>query len=154
MNRSEMREQAFILLFEKEFFKDKPLDEIEDVFSENVSALSDYAKELFETTFNHISELDEIIEICDEHGVPLIEDAAESLSSTYKGKHTGTFGKIGIYSFNGNKIITTSGGGMLVCSLEEEKAKALEKGRTGRTIRVLIIGIPNVRKIIFNKSNI
>ena len=62
MNRSEMREQAFILLFEKEFFKDKPLDEIEDVFSENVSALSDYAKELFETTFNHISELDEIIE--------------------------------------------------------------------------------------------
>lgn len=62
MNRSEMREQAFILLFEKEFFKDKPLDEIEDVFSENVSALSDYAKELFETTFNHISELDKIIE--------------------------------------------------------------------------------------------
>ncbi len=46
----------------KRIFKDKPLDEIEDVFSENVSALSDYAKELFETTFNHISELDEIIE--------------------------------------------------------------------------------------------
>lgn len=60
------------------------------------------------------AKLDEITEICKEHNVPLIEDAAESLSSTYKGKQTGTFGKAGIYSFNGNKIITTSGGGMLV----------------------------------------
>lgn len=70
------------------------------------------------------AKLDEIIEICDKHGVPLIEDAAESLSSTYKGKHTGTFGKIGIYSFNGNKIITTSGGGMLVSKEEEITQKA------------------------------
>lgn len=68
------------------------------------------------------AKLDEIMEICKEHHVPLIEDAAESLSSTYKGKHTGTFGRIGIYSFNGNKIITTSGGGMLV-SQEEELTK-------------------------------
>lgn len=68
------------------------------------------------------AKLDEIMEICKEHQVPLIEDAAESLGSTYKGKHTGTFGRIGIYSFNGNKIITTSGGGMLV-SREEEIAK-------------------------------
>lgn len=60
------------------------------------------------------AKLDEIMDICNAHHVPLIEDAAESLGSTYKGKHTGTFGKIGIYSFNGNKIITTSGGGMLV----------------------------------------
>ncbi len=60
------------------------------------------------------AKLDEIVEICKEHNVPLIEDAAESLSSTYKGKQTGTFGKIGIFSFNGNKIITTSGGGMMV----------------------------------------
>lgn len=60
------------------------------------------------------AKLDEIMAICKEHGTPLIEDAAESLSSTYKGKQTGTFGKLGIYSFNGNKIITTSGGGMLV----------------------------------------
>lgn len=65
------------------------------------------------------AKLDELLEICRAHNVPLIEDAAESLGSTYKGKHTGTFGKIGIYSFNGNKIITTSGGGMLV-SFEEE----------------------------------
>ena len=65
------------------------------------------------------AKLTEIMEICREHNVPLVEDAAESLSSTYKGKHTGTFGKIGIYSFNGNKIITTSGGGMLVSDDEE-----------------------------------
>ena len=68
------------------------------------------------------AKLDEIMEICAEHDVPLIEDAAESLSSTYKGRHTGTFGKYGIYSFNGNKIITTSGGGMFV-SAEEDAAK-------------------------------
>ena len=66
--------------------------------------------------------LDEIMAICAEHNVPLIEDAAESLGSTYKGQFTGTFGRIGIYSFNGNKIITTSGGGMLV-SKEEELVK-------------------------------
>ncbi len=68
--------------------------------------------------------LDEIMEICASHQVPLIEDAAESLSSTYKGRQTGTFGKIGIYSFNGNKIITTSGGGMLVAQEEEFTQKA------------------------------
>lgn len=70
------------------------------------------------------AKLDEIMAICAEHNVPLIEDAAESLSSTYKGKHTGTFGKIGIYSFNGNKIITTSGGGMLVSDDEELTKRA------------------------------
>lgn len=68
------------------------------------------------------AKLDEIMEICAAHDVPLIEDAAESLGSTYKGRHTGTFGKYGIYSFNGNKIITTSGGGMFV-SAEEEATK-------------------------------
>ncbi len=70
------------------------------------------------------AKLEEIMEICERHHVPLIEDAAESLGSTYKGKHTGTFGKIGIYSFNGNKIITTSGGGMLVSEDEEITKKA------------------------------
>ncbi|MBQ6786553.1 MAG: aminotransferase class I/II-fold pyridoxal phosphate-dependent enzyme [Lachnospiraceae bacterium] len=68
------------------------------------------------------AKLDEIMEICAEHNVPLIEDAAESLGSTYKGQMTGTFGRIGIYSFNGNKIITTSGGGMMV-SQEEALTK-------------------------------
>ena len=70
------------------------------------------------------AKLDEIMEICKEHNVPLIEDAAESLSSTYKGKQTGTLGKIGIYSFNGNKIITTSGGGMMVSDDEALTKKA------------------------------
>ena len=71
------------------------------------------------------AKLDEIMEICAEHNVPLIEDAAESLGSTYKGKMTGTFGRIGIYSFNGNKIITASGGGMMV-----SKEEALTKEAT------------------------
>ena len=70
------------------------------------------------------AKIDELMAICEEHNVPFIEDAAESLSATYKGKQTGTFGKFGIYSFNGNKIITTSGGGMLVSEDEEAIAKA------------------------------
>lgn len=67
--------------------------------------------------------MDRIMEICRKHSVPVIEDAAESLGSIYHGQYTGTFGDYGVFSFNGNKIITTSGGGMLVCNLEEEKAK-------------------------------
>ncbi len=67
--------------------------------------------------------MDRIMEICRKHGVPVIEDAAESLGSMYHGQATGTFGDYGVFSFNGNKIITTSGGGMLVCNMEEEKAK-------------------------------
>lgn len=65
------------------------------------------------------AKMDEIMAICNEYNVPVIEDAAESLGATYKGKQTGTIGKYGIYSFNGNKIITTSGGGMLVSNDEE-----------------------------------
>ncbi|MCR1927179.1 DegT/DnrJ/EryC1/StrS family aminotransferase [Enterococcus gallinarum] len=68
--------------------------------------------------------LEEIMEVCQEYGVTLIEDAAESLGTTYKGKYTGTFGRFGIYSFNGNKIITTSGGGMLVSKDKERIDKA------------------------------
>ena len=70
------------------------------------------------------AKLDEIRSICDAHGATLIEDAAESLSATYEGKQTGTFGKYGIFSFNGNKIITTSGGGMLVSDDEAGIKKA------------------------------
>ena len=65
------------------------------------------------------AKIEKIKEICDKHNVPLVEDAAESLGATYKDKQTGTFGKYGIYSFNGNKIITTSGGGMLASEDEE-----------------------------------
>jgi len=64
--------------------------------------------------YGQSAKMDELVAICDAYGVPLIEDAAESLGSSYKGKKSGTFGKFGIYSFNGNKIITTSGGGMLI----------------------------------------
>ena len=70
------------------------------------------------------AKIDELMAICEEHNVPLIEDAAESMSATYKGKQTGTFGKFGIFSFNGNKIITTSGGGMLISDDEEAIARA------------------------------
>ncbi|MEY8432995.1 aminotransferase class I/II-fold pyridoxal phosphate-dependent enzyme [Lachnospiraceae bacterium 48-42] len=70
------------------------------------------------------AEMDEICSICKEYQVPLIEDAAESLGTTYRGKMTGTFGDYGIYSFNGNKIITTSGGGILVAKKEEDVEKA------------------------------
>jgi aminotransferase in exopolysaccharide biosynthesis len=78
-------------------------------------------------TFGHPCRIDEIATICDRHDIPLVEDAAESLGSFYKGKHTGTFGKIGILSFNGNKILTTGGGGMLLFKDEilARKAKHL-----------------------------
>ncbi|OZS77409.1 aminotransferase DegT [Tetzosporium hominis] len=71
------------------------------------------------------ADIDAIKALCEKHDVALIEDAAESLGTTYKGKMTGTFGDFGIYSFNGNKIITTSGGGMLVSSNKE----MIEKSR-------------------------
>ena len=75
--------------------------------------------------YGQSAQIEEIAAICKEHGVYLIEDAAESLGATHNGKHTGTFGDFGIYSFNGNKILTTSGGGMLVSDNAEwiEKAK-------------------------------
>ncbi|WP_430127974.1 DegT/DnrJ/EryC1/StrS family aminotransferase [Priestia aryabhattai] len=64
--------------------------------------------------YGQSAKMDEILSLCNQYNIPVIEDAAESLGSTYKGKASGTFGKFGVYSFNGNKIITTSGGGMLV----------------------------------------
>jgi perosamine synthetase len=72
-------------------------------------------------TFGRPCRIDEIKEICDKHYVFLIEDAAESVGSTYKGRHTGTFGQVGVMSFNGNKIITAGGGG---CIVTNDKALA------------------------------
>jgi pyridoxal phosphate-dependent aminotransferase EpsN len=74
--------------------------------------------------YGQSAKMDEIVAICNRYGVPIIEDAAESLGAMYKGKASGTFGKFGVFSFNGNKIITTSGGGMLVSNDREALQKA------------------------------
>lgn len=71
------------------------------------------------------AKMDEITAIAQEFQIPVIEDAAEALGSTYKGKACGTFGRFGVLSFNGNKIITTSGGGALVCHTQEDKDKTV-----------------------------
>jgi len=78
-------------------------------------------------SYGHPCKIDEIKEICDDYNIFLIEDAAESIGSTYKNKHTGTFGHLGVISFNGNKIITAGGGGCIVTNnkIFAEKAKHL-----------------------------
>jgi len=75
-------------------------------------------------TFSHPCRIDAIKEICDANHIALVEDAAESLGSYYNGKHTGTFGKVGAISFNGNKIITAGGGGCIITDDEELAKKA------------------------------
>ncbi len=74
--------------------------------------------------YGQSADMDPLLELCKRYEVPVLEDAAESLGATYKGKASGTFGRLGVYSFNGNKIITTSGGGMLVSDEPELIAKA------------------------------
>ena len=74
--------------------------------------------------YGQSADMDPIIELCEQYQVPILEDAAESLGATYKGRMSGTIGDIGIYSFNGNKIITTSGGGMMVSNNEAYTKKA------------------------------
>lgn len=74
--------------------------------------------------YGQSAQMDELLEIANSYKVPIIEDAAESLGAEYKGKKSGTLGKIGIYSFNGNKIITTSGGGVLISDDEEIIARS------------------------------
>ncbi|WP_260260087.1 LegC family aminotransferase [Vibrio intestinalis] len=73
-------------------------------------------------TFGHPVEIDELVAVCLKWNITLVEDAAESLGSFYKGKHTGTIGDFGAVSFNGNKIITTGGGGMVLCKTQESGA--------------------------------
>lgn len=75
-------------------------------------------------TFGHPVRIDELLAICEEYHIELVEDAAESIGSLYKGKHTGTFGKVGAISFNGNKTITTGGGGMMLFNDEALAAHA------------------------------
>ncbi|RIU94748.1 DegT/DnrJ/EryC1/StrS family aminotransferase [Oceanobacillus picturae] len=74
--------------------------------------------------YGQSAKMDELSTVCEKYNIPIIEDAAESLGSTYKGKKSGTFGKYGVFSFNGNKIITTSGGGALVSDDKEALKKA------------------------------
>jgi dTDP-4-amino-4,6-dideoxygalactose transaminase len=64
--------------------------------------------------YGQSADMDALLPLCERYGVPVLEDAAESLGATYRGRASGSFGRVGVYSFNGNKIITTSGGGMLV----------------------------------------
>ena len=84
-------------------------------------------------TFGHPCKIDELKEICDKYHVFLIEDAAESVGSTYKGKHTGTFGQLGVMSFNGNKIITAGGGG---CIITNDKTLAKKAKHLTTTAKV------------------
>jgi len=84
-------------------------------------------------TFGHPCRIDEIKDICDHYHINVIEDAAESLGSLYKGKHTGTFGQVGVMSFNGNKIITAGGGG---CIVTNDKALAKKAKHLTTTAKV------------------
>ncbi|RAP34033.1 LegC family aminotransferase [Candidatus Marinamargulisbacteria bacterium SCGC AG-410-N11] len=84
-------------------------------------------------TFGHPTKIDQIISLCDKFDIPVIEDAAESLGSTYKNQHTGTFGLFGTFSFNGNKTITSGGGGMIVTNDKELAKKAKHITTTAKT---------------------
>lgn len=84
-------------------------------------------------TFGHPVDLEGILEVCKEFHLPLIEDAAESVGSYYHGKHTGGFGRIGIFSFNGNKTITTGGGGAIVTNDDQIADLAKHLTTTGKT---------------------
>lgn len=95
------------------------------LLKEAISRLEKKPKALIVThLYGQMAKIKEIAEICKEEGIYLIEDAAESLGASYAGRQSGTFGDFGIYSFNGNKILTTSGGGMLVSENEEWIKKA------------------------------
>ncbi|XPV76209.1 MAG: LegC family aminotransferase [Desulfovibrio sp.] len=80
----------------------------------------------------HALKIEEVVAICDEFGLPVVEDAAEGLGTTYKGKHTGTFGLMGALSFNGNKTITTGGGGMLLTNDPEIAARTKHLSTTAK----------------------
>jgi len=84
-------------------------------------------------TFGHPVELDEIVAVCEKWKLILVEDSAESLGSFYRGQHTGTFGQYGAISFNGNKIITTGGGGMVLCSSLDDGAKVKHLTTTAKS---------------------
>ena len=90
-------------------------------------------------TFGHPCRIEQIVAICDEYGIPVVEDAAESLGSYVGSRHTGTFGKLATLSFNGNKVITTGGGGMIITD-DEALAQARQApdyhGQGAASVRV------------------
>lgn len=83
-------------------------------------------------TFGHPVRIDQIIEICQRYQIPVVEDAAEALGSFYKGQHAGTFGDIGILSFNGNKPVTAGGGGMIITNNEFQYLQAKHLSTTAK----------------------
>lgn len=111
------------------------IDSEPDTWSMSPSALKEALKEaasisklpkavIIVNLYGQSAKMDELVSICKEYQIPIIEDSAESLGATFKGKASGTFGDFGIYSFNGNKIITTSGGGMLVSNDTDALSKS------------------------------
>ena len=84
-------------------------------------------------TFGHPVRIDAIVNVAKEYGLAVVEDAAESLGSFYKKQHTGTFGQFGTLSFNGNKLITTGGGGMIMCQRESDAQSLLHLTTTAKT---------------------
>lgn len=83
-------------------------------------------------TFGHAVQMDELMTVCNEFSIPVVEDTAESLGSYYKGQHTGLKGKLGILSYNGNKTITTGGGGMIITNDEELAKRAKHMTTTAK----------------------
>ncbi len=101
----------------------------ETLLNENNKCVNKTTKKIIKAcvpmhTFGHPCKIDKIVEICKNYNIEVVEDAAESLGSYYKDKHTGTFGRVGVFSFNGNKIITTGGGGMIVTDDEKIAKRA------------------------------
>lgn len=95
---------------------------VEDAFRQRAAAGRQFAALVPVHLYGQSADLDALAALCERYGVPMVEDAAEALGASYKGRSPGTTGRAGIYSFNGNKIITTSGGGMLVTDRAETAA--------------------------------
>lgn len=98
---------------------DNPLVDIRDLSLVNIRGKQRISACVPMHSFGHPCRIDRIVEICNRYHITVVEDSAESIGSYYKDQHTGTFGKLGILSFNGNKTITTGGGGMIITNDDE-----------------------------------
>ena len=118
----ELTEQAGVLtkqILSSSKSSDKPLVPIRDLSLVNIRGKQKISACVPMHTFGHPCRIDRIVDICNRFHIPVVEDSAESIGSYFKGQHTGTFGKLGILSFNGNKTITTGGGGMIITNDDE-----------------------------------